>query len=307
MKKLAGIAFFIFLYVGQAFAQPTGQLQPGQLWGNPSGSQGLAIGTVIGALLDQELTCSAQGSVIYRGGSSWQCLGPGTTGLPLLSQGSAANLHYAQMPVSSLATGTQDTIIGYFGATTASALAINNCTGALIYSTSTHTFGCNTSAGSGTVTSISVTAGTGITQSGSPVSTSGSITVNVDKATAANLEAGTSNKVLTADIVYTPEVTVTFSTTPTFDMSTFINAVITMTGNISSTTFSNIKAGQAGTITFIQDATGSRTLPATFNTNFKFAVGVQPVLSTAANSIDVIFYTCRTTSFCFASLGKAFN
>ncbi|MGH6681224.1 MAG: hypothetical protein ACREDL_20365 [Bradyrhizobium sp.] len=51
-----------------------------------------------------------------------------------------------------LATGTEDTVLGYWDATTASALAINNCANALTYSTSTHTFGCNSVAGTGTVT-----------------------------------------------------------------------------------------------------------------------------------------------------------
>ena len=41
--------------------------------------------------------------------------------------------------------------------------------------------------GTGTVTSVSITAGTGITQSGSPVTTSGAITVNADIATAGKI------------------------------------------------------------------------------------------------------------------------
>lgn len=132
-------------------------------------------------------------------------------------------------------------------------------------------------------------------------------TIALDKATAGQVSAGTSNKGLTADIVYTPEITVAFSTTPTFDFSTFVNAVMTLTNNITSVTASNMKAGQAGSLTFIQDGTGSRTLPATFNSNFKFPGGTQPVLSTAAGAVDVIFFSCRTTSYCLASLNKAFS
>lgn len=49
--------------------------------------------------------------------------------------------------------------------------AIGNCSNALTYSTSTHAFGCNTSAGTGTVTSI--TAGTGLT--GGTITASGTI------------------------------------------------------------------------------------------------------------------------------------
>jgi hypothetical protein len=54
--------------------------------------------------------------------------------------------------LAQLPAGTSDTALGYWGSTVASALAINNCSNALTYSTSTHTFGCNTTAGTGTVT-----------------------------------------------------------------------------------------------------------------------------------------------------------
>jgi len=67
------------------------------------------------------------------------------------------------LALSGLATGTQDTVIGYWGSTTATAIAINNCTGALTYSTTTHTFGCNVSGGTGTVTTI--TSGYGVSLS----------------------------------------------------------------------------------------------------------------------------------------------
>lgn len=150
----------------------------------------------------------------------------------------------------------------------------------------------------GTVTSVA--AGTGM--SFSTITTSGSVAI--DGATAGNFEAGTSNKVLTADVVFTTETTTTYGTTTTFDMSTFFNTKVTLTGNITTATVSNIKAGQAGTIRFIQDATGSRTLPATFNSNFKFAGGTQPVLSTAANAIDAIAYSCSATTYCVASFLK---
>jgi hypothetical protein len=128
--------------------------------------------------------------------------------------------------------------------------------------------------------------------------------VAVDKATAGNFEAGTASKVLTADNVFTTETTTTYGSTTTFDMSTFFNTAVTLTGNITTVTISNIKAGQSGTIRFIQDGSGSRTLPATFNANFKFAGGTQPVLSTAASAIDAMVYSCSATNYCVASLIK---
>lgn len=151
-------------------------------------------------------------------------------------------------------------------------------------------------AGTGTVTSITCNGGL----TGGAITTSG--TCAVDIATAGNFEAGTASKILDAAVVFTSETTTSFSTTPTFDLNTFINTKITLTDNISSVTMSNIKAGQCGNIRFIQDGTGSRTLPGTFNANFKFAGGTQPVLSTAASAIDVMPFCCSATNYCVGSL-----
>lgn len=53
--------------------------------------------------------------------------------------------------------------------------AIGNCLNALTYNTSTHAFGCNTTAGTGTVTSVA--AGTGLTASPSPITSSGTLSL----------------------------------------------------------------------------------------------------------------------------------
>jgi len=123
------------------------------------------------------------------------------------------------------------------------------------------------------------------------------------KAAASDYLAGTSTaKLIAPSVIYTAEVTTTFGSTTTFDFSLFINTVVTLTGNITTQTLSNITAGKAGTITFIQDGTGNRTT--VWNTNFKFSGGTTPTLSTAAGAIDVLSYSCRTTSFCVATLLK---
>jgi hypothetical protein len=151
-------------------------------------------------------------------------------------------------------------------------------------------------AGGGTVTSVS--AGTGM--SFSTITASGSVAI--DGATAGNFEAGTANKVLTSNIVFTSETTTTYGSTTTFDMSTFFNTQVTLTGNITTATCSNIKAGQSGTIRFIQDGSGSRT--AVWCSQFKWAGGTTGTLTTTASAVDALVYSCSSTSYCVVSLIK---
>lgn len=153
--------------------------------------------------------------------------------------------------------------------------------------------------GTGTVTSVA--AGTGM----SFTTIVGSGSVSIDKASSANLEAGTADKVLTADNIFDAEKTITYAASQTFDFSTFLNGRVTLTGNITSLTCSNIKASQSGTITLVQDGTGSRTMVAAWCSQFRWTGGVRGVLSTAASSIDALFYTCISSSVCYVSLGRA--
>ena len=142
------------------------------------------------------------------------------------------------------------------------------------------------------------------------VNTGSTITITPDIATAANFEAGTANKLLDASVVFTAETTTTYGATTAFDANTFINTKVTLTGNITTMNCSNFKAGQAGTITFIQDSTGSRT--GAFNSGtcaslFRFAGATYPTLTTSASAIDVLSYSCRSSSYCAASLSKGYN
>jgi hypothetical protein len=111
---------------------------------------------------------------------------------------------------------------------------------------------------------------------------------------------GAANTLVPASVIYQAETTTTFGATTTFDFSTFINTAVTLTGNITTMTLANVKAGQAGTIAFIQDSTGSRTT--VFNSIFKFAGGATPSLTSTPNAVDVLSYSCRSATFCVASL-----
>jgi len=63
---------------------------------------------------------------------------------------------------------------------------------------------------------------------------------------------------------------------------------VTLTGNTTLENPTNLIAGAFYSVQITQDATGSRTMA--YGTAFKFKGGVVPILSTAANSIDIL--TC---------------
>lgn len=111
---------------------------------------------------------------------------------------------------------------------------------------------------------------------------------NADSAAA--FLAGTADKVLVADSVWSAgaEVTLTDAATIAVDMSTFINATVTLGGNRTLGNPTNPKPGQTGYIRVVQDGTGGRTL--SFASNYEFKGGTAPTLSTAASKQDMLFY-----------------
>lgn len=124
-------------------------------------------------------------------------------------------------------------------------------------------------------------------------------------ATAAEFRANTADRELVTNRVWSAsaEVTLTDATTIAVDMSTFINAVVTLTDNRTLGQPSNTKVGQSGCIRIIQDAGGTNTLA--YHADWKFAGGVDPVLSTAGNAQDLLFYQVVAENVIFASLVKA--
>ena len=106
---------------------------------------------------------------------------------------------------------------------------------------------------------------------------------------------------------YTPEVAVAFSATTMAVNCALSNQFrTTFTANVTvAPTLSNPGDGQTLRWFITQDATGSRTM--TWPTAFKWAGGVAGVLSTAANSVDMLTATYRaSTGFWYAALGKAY-
>lgn len=189
------------------------------------------------------------------------------------------------------------------------------------------------SAGQGGVTSVAVSGGTtGLTFSGSPITGGGTITMagtlavtngGTGAATAsgartnlglgtiatfpemsvAEYRANTAGRALSTDKVWSSAeyVTLTDAATIALDLSTFLNATVTLGGNRTLGFPTNLKK-QAGIIEIKQDATGSRTLA--YAAGWKFAGGSVPVLTTAANAVDWLYYQVMPSGNVFGSLAK---
>lgn len=110
------------------------------------------------------------------------------------------------------------------------------------------------------------------------------------KATAAEFQNNTADKVLTPDNAWgaAAYVALTDAATIAVDLATLINGTVTLGGNRTLGAPSNMKAGQTGLIVITQDGTGTRTLA--YNAAWKFAAATAPVLSTAAGKRDLLFY-----------------
>lgn len=94
----------------------------------------------------------------------------------------------------------------------------------------------------------------------------------------------------------------TSAATITPDMAVANNFSLTLATNATLANPTNQTAGQSGAIVITQDGTGSRTLA--YGTNWKWAGGSAPVLSTAAGTVDVLTYYVESASRITATLLK---
>jgi hypothetical protein len=124
------------------------------------------------------------------------------------------------------------------------------------------------------------------------------------KATSAQFRNNTANVVLTPDNVWGAATYVALApgATVNIDLSTGINFTLAMGGNYTLAAPTNAKEGQSGNILITQDGTGSRTLA--YNAIFKPVGGSAPVLSTAANARDCLFYEVLPGGGILISLAK---
>lgn len=129
----------------------------------------------------------------------------------------------------------------------------------------------------------------------------------LDETTAAQFRSDTAGKVLTTDKVWGAAASVALVQSGgnvAVDLNTGLNFTLAMTGTpwtLSNPT--NGKDGQSGKIEITQDATGTRLL--TYAANWLFANGTDPVLSTTANTRDLLFYEVLSDGKVLGSLVKA--
>ena len=88
--------------------------------------------------------------------------------------------------------------------------------------------------------------------------------------------------------------TLTPAATVTIDMADSNNFTLTLDQATAIANPSNDTAGQSGSIFLIQDGTGSRT--ASWGTDWEFAGGTAPTLTTTASAVDRVDYVIRSAS-----------
>jgi hypothetical protein len=84
------------------------------------------------------------------------------------------------------------------------------------------------------------------------------------------------------------------SSAVSLDFSTGNNFTTILNGNVSIANPTTPQPGQSGIIYIRQDGTGSRTM--SFNSDWDFAGGTAPTLSTAASAVDVLIYNVQTST-----------
>lgn len=129
-----------------------------------------------------------------------------------------------------------------------------------------------------------------------------------DIASAAQIRAATASKLLDGSNIYAAmaPVTLTDAATIAMDMATGIAFTVTLGGNRTLGTPTNVEVGKSGILRVLQDGTGNRTLA--LGSNWSMADGGAPDLSTTANAKDTFsFFAWSATDIELYPNGKAFS
>lgn len=153
-------------------------------------------------------------------------------------------------------------------------------------------------------TGRAISAGTGLTGGGD---LSANRSLAIDKATAAQFQAATVDKVLTADIAQSAmqPVALTYSATMAIDHAEGVCRTVTLGGNGTIQNATNTKVGWPWKIKIKQPAAGGPYAPA-WGTGYHFGAAGVPVLSTAAGAEDVLYFDCIVAGI-FTFVGIANN
>ena len=123
--------------------------------------------------------------------------------------------------------------------------------------------------------------------------TSGTVAITyLPEATTAQWRANTADKLLSTDQVWDAMAVVglTDGASIALTLSSGFDFSVTLAGNRTLANPTAVKVGQRGRIMITQDGTGSRTLA--YGTDYDFAGGTAPVLTTTANAVDYLDYDC---------------
>lgn len=103
---------------------------------------------------------------------------------------------------------------------------------------------------------------------------------------------------------YFAQATLTDASSIVWNLNTQQASIVTLGGNRTLANPTNKQAGSSYTLIVKQDGTGSRTLA--YGTNYKWAGGVAPVLSTAANAVDILTFI-SDGSLMYGTYNKSFS
>lgn len=204
---------------------------------------------------------------------------------------------------ATLATQTANTLLGALTATTPSDIAVPSCsaTGSALRWTTGTGFNCNNAIAASTVTTNANLTGV-ITSVGNATSIASQTGTGSTFATAASptftgtvgAAAITATGAISGATFVSPPTSLVISTatfTPTFATSN--NFTLTLVHASCPCTLANpsgtVVPGESGIIVVNQSSTGSD-LISTYGTDYKFANGVKPTLSTGVSALDVLTY-----------------
>jgi hypothetical protein len=151
----------------------------------------------------------------------------------------------------------------------------------------------------GTANITVVTAGTGISVTGTAVANTGVLSVNGSAGAITNVAVTNAAQSFSAAQRGTISALTDGATiTPNFALAN--NFSVTLAGNRTLANPTNLTAGQSGCIWITQDATGSRTLA--YGSQWDFSGGTAPTLTTAANARNCIVYAVQSSTQITATL-----